>query len=48
MQLILNESILRKSLANFEHVKKLSKEGNEKARKIYDYLKIYFEKFDLS
>jgi len=47
MQLILNK-VLRKSLASFQHVKKLSKEGNEKARKIYDYLKIYFEKFDLS
>ena len=33
MQLILNESILRKSLAYFEHVKKLQKKATKRREK---------------
>lgn len=46
MQLILGESLYRKSLAFYEHVKKLAKEGDKEAEKIYNDLKIYVEKFD--
>jgi len=46
MQLILSESLYRKSLAFYEHVKKLAKEGDKEAEKIYNDLKIYVEKFD--
>jgi hypothetical protein len=48
MQLILGESIYRKSLAFYEHVKKLAKEGDKEAEKIYNNLKIHFEKFDVN
>lgn len=46
MQLILGESIYRQSLAYFENVKRLAKEGDKKAEEIYNDLKQYFEKFD--
>ncbi|WP_312765298.1 hypothetical protein [Epilithonimonas sp.] len=46
MQLILGESLHRKSLAFYENVKKLAKEGDEEAEKIYNELKIHIEKFD--
>lgn len=48
MKLILGESIYRKSLAFYEHVKKLAKEGDKEAEKIYNNLKIHFEKFDVN
>ena len=46
MQLILGESIYRQSLAYFENVKRLAKEGDKKAEEIYNDLKQHFEKFD--
>ena len=45
-KLILDESLNRKARAYFEHVKKLALEGNEEAKKIYDDLKIHFNRFD--
>ncbi|WP_379968675.1 hypothetical protein [Epilithonimonas sp. UC225_85] len=46
MQLILGESLYRQSLAFYEHVKKLAKEGNKEAEIVYNDLKIHVEKFD--
>ena len=46
IELILGESLNRQSIAYYEHVKKLAKEGNKEAEKIYLDLRIYFEKFD--
>ena len=46
IKLILDVSIYRHSLAYFENVKKLAKEGDKEAEKIYNELKIYVEKFD--
>lgn len=46
MKLILDESLYRKSKAYYEHVKKLAKEGNKEAEKIYLDLKDDFESFD--
>ena len=47
-KLILDESLNRKARAYFEHVKKLALEGNEEAKKIYDDLKIHFNRFDVN
>ena len=46
INLIIGESLNRKARAYYEHVKKLAKEGNEEAKKIYDDLKIHFDRFD--
>lgn len=46
MKLVLGESLTRQSTAYFENVKKLAKEGDKEAEKIYLDLKPYFEKFD--
>jgi len=46
MKLILSVSLYRQSLAYYEHVKKLAKEGNKEAEKIYNDLRIHVEKFD--
>lgn len=46
INLILGESLNRQSIAYYENVKKLAKEGDKEAEKIYLDLKIYFEKFD--
>lgn len=46
MELILGESLNRQSIAYYENVKKLAKEGDKEAEKIYLDLKTYFEKFD--
>lgn len=46
INLILGESLNRQSIAYYENVKKLAKEGNKEAEKIYLDLKNYFEKFD--
>ena len=46
VKLILGENLNRKARAYYEHVKKLAGEGNEEAKKIYDDLKIDFDKFD--
>ncbi len=46
MKLILGESLYRQSRAYFENVKKLAKEGNKEAERIYNNLKTDFEKFD--
>lgn len=46
IQLILGESLNRKARAYFEHIKKLAKEGNKDAEKIYNDLKTHFERFD--
>lgn len=46
MQLILGESLHRQSLAFYENVKKLAKEGDEEAEKIYNDLKIHIERYD--
>ena len=46
INLIIGESLNRKARAYYEHVKKLAKEGNEEAKKIYDDLKIHFNRFD--
>ncbi|MDP9956748.1 hypothetical protein J2X97_002407 [Epilithonimonas hungarica] len=48
MQLILMESLYRKSLVYFENVKRLAKEGNKEAEKIYNDLRIHIEKFDVN
>ena len=48
MKLILGVSLYRQSLAYYEHVKKLAKEGNKEAERIYNDLKIHVEKFDLN
>ena len=48
MKMILNESLYRQSMAYYENVKKLAKEGNKEAEKIYLDLKPYVEKFDLN
>lgn len=48
MKLILDESLYRKSRAYFEHVKKLAKEGDKEAEKIYNDLKIHFENQNLN
>ena len=47
-QLILDESLYRKSRAQYEHLKKLAKEGNKEAEKLYLELKPYVEKFDVN
>jgi len=46
MELNLGESLNRKSIAYYEYVKKLAKEGDKEAEKIYLDLKTYYEKFD--
>ena len=46
INLIIGESLNRKARAYYEHVKKLAKEGNEEAKKIYDDLKIHFNRFE--
>ncbi|WP_262148578.1 hypothetical protein [Chryseobacterium foetidum] len=46
INLILGESLNRQSIAYYENVKKLAKEGDKEAEKIYLDLKMYFEKFD--
>ncbi|KQR92429.1 hypothetical protein ASG01_10920 [Chryseobacterium sp. Leaf180] len=46
MKLVLDESLYRQSIAYYEHVKKLTKEGNIEAEKIYLDLKPHFETFD--
>lgn len=46
MKLILGESLYRKSVAFYEHVKKLAKDGDKEAEKVYNNLKTNFEKFD--
>lgn len=48
MKLVLNESLYRQSRAYFENVKKLAKEGNKEAEKIYLDLKSHFEDFDVN
>ena len=45
---IIRESLNRKGRAYFEHVKKLAEDGNEEAKKVYDELKIHFNRFDLN
>ena len=47
-QLILDESLYRKSRAQYEYLKKLAKEGNKEAEKLYLELKPYVEKFDVN
>lgn len=46
MELVLGEILTRQSIAYYENVKKLAKEGDKEAEKIYLDLKLYFEKFD--
>lgn len=46
MKMILDESLYRKSRAQYEYLKKLAKEGNKEAEKLYLELKPYVEKFD--
>lgn len=48
IQLILNESLVRKARAYYENVKKLAKEGNREAERIYNDLKNDFERFDVN
>ena len=47
-QLIIDESLYRKSRAQYEYLKKLAKEGNKEAEKLYLELKPYVEKFDVN
>lgn len=46
IEMILGENLRRQSTAYFENVKKLAKDGDKEAEKIYLDLKAYFEKFD--
>lgn len=46
IKLILDISLYRQSLAFYENVKKLAKEGDKEAERIYNELKIHIEKFD--
>ena len=47
-KMILDESLYRQSRAQYEHLKKLAKEGNKEAEKIYLELKPLVEKFDVN
>lgn len=48
IQIILDENLYRKSRAQYEYLKKLAKEGNKEAEKLYLELKPYVEKFDVN
>ncbi len=43
MQLILDESLFRQASLQYQHIKKLAEEGNEKAMKAYLDLKPHYE-----
>jgi len=46
MQLILGESLRRQAMAFYENVKRLAKEGDPEAEKIYQDLSKHFKNFD--
>ncbi len=48
IKIILDENLYRKARAQYEYLKKLTKEGNKEAEKLYLELKPYIEKFDVN
>ncbi|SHK05535.1 hypothetical protein [Epilithonimonas mollis] len=48
IKMILDVTLSRKARAFYENVKKLAKEGDKNAEKIYNDLKEDFEKFDVN